>query len=422
MSYSTEKERKVKEAVWNECAKAAGSDISNVLFKNNPYKLKAKELEVQKLLRAGWTLQDLSDKYGIVHKFHGIYTNLVLLRYDQIDSPMGEKVVQECRGLILDTEDNYKVVAMPFTKFFNYGEAHAAQLDWSTARAYEKLDGSLITLYCYNGEWMVATSGTPDASGEVEGIDRKMTFAELFWDTYSKVVRGLNVTDLNPDYTYIFELCTPYNRIVVEYYSPKITFIGCRHNVTLEEESVDNVSYILKRIWPHYGFTIPCTFDLTSLTECIDFVNGANPLEEEGVVIVDANWNRLKIKNPGWIALHHIKSSSGIKKLADVIRKGESPEFTLAVGKLGGEVLSKFNQLEARHIGLALKVQGEYEKIKGVQDQKEFALEATKFSFSGLLFNMRKTKCTAAQALANPKLSTDNYLELLEKEDNVSAS
>lgn len=416
MSYGTEKERKIKEAAWNECAKAAGSDVSRVLLKENQYKLKAKELEVQKLLRAGWTLQDLSDKYGIVHKFHGIYTNLVLLRYDQIDSPMGEKVVQECRGLILDTEDNYKIVAMPFIKFFNYGEAHAAQLDWSTARAYEKLDGSLITLYCYNGEWMVATSGTPDASGEVEGIDLKMTFANLFWNTYDRVVRGPNVLDLNPDYTYIFELCTPYNRIVVEYDSPKIVFIGCRHNITLEEESVDEVNCILKRIFPHYGFTTPSALNRTSLAEYISFVNGANPLEQEGVVVVDANFNRLKVKNEGWIALHHIKSSSGIRKLADVLRKGESPEFSLAVAKLGGDVLNKFNQLEAKHIGLALKVQGEYERIKGIQDQKEFALEATKFSFSSLLFGMRKNKWTAVQALANPKLSTDSYLELLEKE------
>ena len=45
---------------------------------------------------------------------------------------MASPVVQECRGLLLE-EGTWNVVAMPFTKFFNFGEKLAPTIDWSTA-------------------------------------------------------------------------------------------------------------------------------------------------------------------------------------------------------------------------------------------------------------------------------------------------
>ena len=65
----------------------------------------------------------------------------VLLKYSQIDSPMWDPIVQECRGLILDRRD-WHVVSWPFAKFFNYGDGHAAQIDLASAHAQEKIDGT----------------------------------------------------------------------------------------------------------------------------------------------------------------------------------------------------------------------------------------------------------------------------------------
>ena len=58
----------------------------------------------------------------------------------QTASNMGQKVVRECRGMILE-KGTWDVVALPFLKFFNAGEKHAAVIDWTSARVYEKLDG-----------------------------------------------------------------------------------------------------------------------------------------------------------------------------------------------------------------------------------------------------------------------------------------
>src|SRR4051812_14936403 len=64
-------------------------------------------------------LEELTTRYAIKVKRHGEFPNLVMLKYDQINSPMSEPIVQECRGIILDEADNWRVVSFPFRKFFN---------------------------------------------------------------------------------------------------------------------------------------------------------------------------------------------------------------------------------------------------------------------------------------------------------------
>ncbi len=108
--------------------------------------------------------------YAIKVVAHRQYPHLISLKYSQIDSPMGEKIVQQCRGIVLDRSQDWAIVSYPYDKFFNYGEGHRATVNWSTARVYEKLDGSLMTLYFYEGAWHVQSSGTPDAGGEVGGL------------------------------------------------------------------------------------------------------------------------------------------------------------------------------------------------------------------------------------------------------------
>ena len=124
-------------------------------------------LELQKYLQTH-SLEELTEQYGIKVVQSVKYPELYLFKYSQIDSPMGEKIVQESRGIILDSSTvEWLPVSRPYDKFFNYSEGHAAEIDWSTARVYDKLDGSLVTLYWYGDKWNVATSGNPDAAGEV---------------------------------------------------------------------------------------------------------------------------------------------------------------------------------------------------------------------------------------------------------------
>lgn len=53
-------------------------------------------------------------------------------------------------------------------------------LDGKSLRVYEKFDVSLMTIFDENhNKWNVSTSGTPDASGPLQFVD-KGTFKSLF--------------------------------------------------------------------------------------------------------------------------------------------------------------------------------------------------------------------------------------------------
>jgi hypothetical protein len=175
------------------------------------------------------------------------YGHKVLIKYDQIDSDMSLREVQECRGLILE-KLTWKVMNLSFYKFFNNAESQAAKVDWDTAHVLEKLDGSLIQLYWdwTKETWFGATTGTADGDGEVNN-KLGTTFNMLFWDTV-KNKYNLDVKNLNKDYCYAFELTTPYNIVVKPHGESSATLLAARNRTNLEELSFKKLAKISKKI------------------------------------------------------------------------------------------------------------------------------------------------------------------------------
>ena len=191
-----------------------------------------KMLHVQKFLRDGGSLETLTGKeFNLFVRRSTTSPNLVLLKYNQVESPLSNPLVQECRGLILDEADNWRVVCFPFKKFFNLGESNAAQIDWASARVQEKLDGTLCNMHFYQGTWRVSTSGSPDACGEVQGSPQ--TFAKLFWDTFNGMGLQTPIVSLELGWStrymsFMFELTGPENKIVVPYNETRVTLLSLR--------------------------------------------------------------------------------------------------------------------------------------------------------------------------------------------------
>jgi hypothetical protein len=53
---------------------------------------------------------------------------------------------------VLDEKNDWQIVVFPYEKFFNFNETFAAKLDWDESTVVtEKSDGSLMTLYYYDG-------------------------------------------------------------------------------------------------------------------------------------------------------------------------------------------------------------------------------------------------------------------------------
>ena len=320
---------------------------------------------------------------------------------------MKHELVRDCRGIILDEANNWTVVAMSYRKFFNYGESSAARIDWATATVQEKVDGSLCVLYAYDGAWHVATSGSPDGGGAVAAPPGPpTTFAALFWQAFPEC--GLTLPPPDCGACFYLELTGPLNRIIVEHAALRLTVLGCRRLPSLRELPATSAAAMLGS--PAAAVR---SFPLRSAEELSASFARMSPLAQEGYVVVDAAWSRVKVKHPGYVALHQAGGAAGLQQprvVADIARRMEA-----------AEVVASFPSLEAacgaaarRHEALVAAVEADYARLAPlVGDARAFALEAGKVPWAGVLHHLRDGRSAGVrEALAGMKL--DSYMELFD--------
>lgn len=215
--------------------------------------------------------------------------DLVLFKYSQIDSDFSKEICRESRGIILE-KGTWKVVRFAFRKFFNLGESNADKIDWASATATSKEDGSLISLYFYKG-WKIATNGNLSARNAPLGVAGLKTFEDLALKALMKY--RVDFRELNPQYTYTFELCSPFNKIVCDY--PEIQLF---HTTTVDNKT-------LKEVETYIGVPKPKFYSLNSKEEYQELVNSL-PENTEGIVVKDIFGNRVKIKTKLYFELHRL--------------------------------------------------------------------------------------------------------------------
>lgn len=353
---------------------------------------------LEEFLRGGKSLDDLEARYAIRSARHPRYPHLVLLKYNQIESPFAEAVVREARGIILDESRGWEPVARAFDKFFNHGEPLADPIDWSTARVQEKLDGTLCVLYHFDGAWQVSTSGSPDAGGPVGASSQ--TFAELFWEVFRE--SGL---PLPPDErrSWMLELTAPENRVVVAHRERRLTLIGCRDQRTGEEFPVGAFAGL---------YPVVRSFPLTSFDEVLASFDRLDPLAQEGYVVVDGAFRRVKIKHPRYVAIHHLKDGFCPRRMVELVRTGECSELVAHFPEFAAQLA----EVQARYEKLVERIERDYEELRAIPAQKDFALAALQRVCSGALFDLRKGKSKTVKVhLA--AMNVKNLMEMLEVRD-----
>lgn len=353
---------------------------------------------LQQYLRNGGSLEELTAKYAIAIKRDSDYPHLCLFKYSQIESPMGEPIVQESRGIILDSSDNWRIVSRPFDKFFNTGEGHAAKIDWTKAIVQEKLDGSLMTLYFYDGIWRVSSSGNSSASGIIynSGMPRdeaekyqSYRFSDYFWDCFNKQNLWFPV---NTEHCYMFELTGPLNRVVIPHEKASITLLGARNIVTQKELLAHEVNDWLGTNYPTVSY-----HSYASLEEVIESFGTKSPLSHEGCIVlsIDENrkFNRQKIKHPGYVAIHHAKDGFNEKAFLEIVRTGENSE----VVAFYPEFASILAIIQTKYDNLLNRVESDYNKFKDIVDQRDFALAVKDTVIPSAMFNLRNGKAKSVK-------------------------
>ena len=334
-------------------------------------------MEVLKLIQENprWEQILAAAPYYVTAKWDGDY---VLLKYNQLASDFTNPIVRECRGCIFYLpHKNHKlasVVCFPFTKFGNYGESYVPEIDWATAKVQEKVDGSLIKMWYHNDRWHISTNGTIDAAEAPTNFEN-VNFHDIVMRAIEAKGDPIGFFDtLNPRYTYMFELVSPETRVTIAYPETKLYFLGCRDMVTFEEKGVfsQTLSFVSRVAQPK-------RYPLSSLEDCLNAV-AAMKADEEGFVICDAHYNRIKIKSPEYLIASRIRNNGAIttRTILELIREDKLDDFLAYAEDYQGfvdEVIKGYNNLIAAYNDAIQLVffSDEYDIV----DKRDLALQTT---------------------------------------------
>lgn len=249
----------------------------------------------------------------------------VLFKYNQINSDFSQEICKEARGLILDSTNNFKVVRMAFKKFFNIGEGYAAQLDWNTAVATEKIDGSIMSVWFARGKWHLSTNSTIDAfKAPLSGVGPYKTFGELFESVLPLSWFANTISNYFAHMCYTFELVSPYNKVVIDYPETKVYLLSIRNMNTLVEYPLDEVAEFAKR----FNLTMPQFYYMNDEAGFRRLVEQM-PEGHEGIVVRDANGERVKIKTLLYFQMHRARNNGvlTLERAVELILANDHAEF-----------------------------------------------------------------------------------------------
>jgi RNA ligase len=291
---------------------------------------------------------------------------LTIWNYSQTTQYEGkwDEVTLQCRGLVTDTDGN--VVARPFKKFFNMEEGkHTPTSEFDV---YEKMDGSLIIIFWYEGGWVVASRGSFTS-------EQAVAASKIFFD---KLDHNFSI-----GITYLFEFTAKWNRIVVDYgEEDNLTLLGAIRTDDETEANYEQLEMIAR------GANCDVVKRYDGIKD-YSTLKGIIKDNQEGFVVRFSNGDRMKIKGEEYLRLHKIMTEVSTKSVWEVLSNGDNMEDLLK--DVPDEFYTKIKEYERELLG-------EYNKIETVSttrfnefkhlNKKEYA-EQVKFNkYNSVLFSM----------------------------------
>jgi RNA ligase len=338
-----------------------------------------------------------------------------------------DDITMQCRGLV--TNSNGDVVARPFKKFFNYEEHKPEDLPNEYFEVYEKMDGSLGILFYYEkeltdeeryniwfnnnyetgmerffipeelpdfdneyyeptpktkGEWVLATRGSFTSPQSIKGRE---------------LLEKYDYNKLHKDYTYLFEIIYPENRIVCVYDFEDLILLGMIHTKTGNEVNIHNINNEdtrLSNMLSNLGIKIVTLYKTWG--EGYDILKQEISKDREGYVIRFRNGFRMKIKGVEYVRLHRIITNISNRDIWEYLKEGKSfdemldkvpDEFYEWVRHTKNDLTTQYETLEREYQWIFNKIRNVYfETHQKEFNRREFAELTQRYKHSGLLFNM----------------------------------
>ena len=231
---------------------------------------------------------------------------------------MWNDVVKRCRGIVLNTATG-KIVARPFDKFFNINErpdtnVHLLEKKAKSQKmvATKKLDGSMCSIWFYNGAWHCSTPGglTSPQAQHAAGL----------------LLGKYNLSKLPTDITFVCELLCPWDR------KDKVVDYGDRDELVLLaafENKWDLTEVPRQRLETLATGTGLQLVDVYPLDE-EDPWSTPIPVGEEGFVVRFEDGFRIKIKSRWYMHWHRLLSQVSYKHLIELLEGGGDPKTVLS--------------------------------------------------------------------------------------------
>ena len=291
--------------------------------------------------------------------------------------PRDHPVLMRCRGLVINKDK--QILGYPFDRFFNEYEKERTDINWKMAEAQEKLDGSLVCIFWNYTGWEITTRGS---FYPVDGNENNVDFAELFRKHFK------DFKTLVPTLCYTFELITKQNRIVTRYNEEMIYLIGARDSINMfkevSQETLDVISYINK-------IKRPKQYTVMNVEHCKALFRDLRD-DEEGLVVVDDKFNRIKLKQKSYLEMGKIVMLND-QAIFEYVYKDKINEIDVEFLKQLPEVKEKIKYIKGYWSNLYHYIYGTYIHIKlDTKTRKEFAIKACEYKFKAILFAMLDNK------------------------------
>lgn len=345
-------------------------------------------LNLQRYLRNGGTPEKLKKEKGIDFYHHPDFP-LVGFKYGP-NSPMTDDAVREANGCVLDKDANWHLIAKGFDRLFNIDEVPDEQryFDWGSLECVAREDGTTVLVYYYANEWLV---NTLDSFGLSKLTDKGYagTWQDLFWK-HAGNLRG-KLRHVRTDFTYVFNLCTPINKIVKKYKDPSIFLIGIVHC----HNGRDRVNDMFRQDCDAHsrllGVQAPKWFQNLRGEKGVKklFETKKEDSTFMGVIVRDGNGRRYEWKTESYKMLHKFLDNGNIIKpanLTSIVMTGKRDEVATKIPEVA-PALTEVSEIIDKAFAETAEA---WLSHKGSKTQKDFAKKVKGHPFVYILFKMRK--------------------------------
>jgi hypothetical protein len=248
---------------------------------------------------------------------HFVGGELVHLIQPQHFGTQWRKDNKHLRSVVVNHEG--EVISAGFPKFTNWGENpehFPVPTSLNNCNVVEKLDGSLLIVSKYKGNYILRTRGTVDAYTLSNGYE-----LDIFKE---KILSKLHNDVDTWNYSVLFEWVSPVNKIVLNYGDePDWHLVGFVNHINYSMAQQD----LLDAMAEKYGFKRPTTYSFPNVEQLLKDVEQWK--NKEGVCVYSHNDQNIhKVKGAWYLALHHMKSElSNIEKVLDVWLERGMPDY-----------------------------------------------------------------------------------------------